>query len=131
MNAPVDMELSNFSAVLLSSVYGLQYGLITAVLTKFADMIYNKRVKISYFFMISSYMVAAYFAHKFKSLSIVTLGIIVTLLSNIYLGMIRKFVTQYSFFEVITYGGSNFIFNIVMFIGFSEPIYNLMKYLAN
>ena len=130
MSAPIDLELSNFSSIIISSIFGLKYGLLTAFLTKFADMMYNKRIKISYFFMISSYMVAAFFAHKFSSMNVVTLGIIVTLLSNTYLGLIRKFVTQYSIFEVFIYGGSNVIFNIVMFIGFSQPVYNIIKYLG-
>ena len=127
ISLPIDMELSNFSTILMSIHFGLGFGLLTAALTKFADMIYNKRFKITYLFMISSYMVTAYFAFVFKDTNIVTLGIVVTLVSNIYLGMIRKFVAQYSIFEVILYGGSNFIFNSVLFIGFSQIINNVLK----
>lgn len=127
LSLPIDMELSNFSTILITLIFGLSYGLLTAILTKFADMIYNKRVKVTYFFMISSYMIAALLANKITGLSVVSLGILVSLLSGIYLGFVRKFVAQYSFFEIIVYGGSNFLFNMVMFIGFSQPIYNIMK----
>lgn len=127
ISLPIDMELSNFATILMSINFGLGFGLLTAILTKFADMVYNKRFKITYLFMISSYMVTAYFAFMFKDANIVTLGIIVTFISNFYLGLIRKFVTQYSIFEVILYGGSNFIFNSVLFIGFSQIINSVLK----
>jgi len=127
LNAPVDIEFSNFATIIISFNFGLTYGLITAFFTKFADMVYNKRFKITYFFMISSYMVAAIFANMFQTMEIVSLGLIVIILSNLYLGLIRKFITQYSLFEVLTYGISSIIFNMVLFIGFASPISGILE----
>jgi hypothetical protein len=119
-DAPVDPQLCTFASILMTMQYGLTYGLITAFLTRFVSMIYNKKIKIAYFFMISSYMVAALFTEVINSDNVVLLGIIVTIISNIYMVFIRKYVTQYSNFEVISYALSDLIFNSVMFIGFSE-----------
>lgn len=121
-DAPVDPQLCTFAAILMTMRYGLTYGLITAFITRFASMLYNKKIKMAYFFMISSYMVAALFADIIKTNNVVLLGIVVTIISNIYMVFVRKYVTQYSNFEVISYAASDLIFNAVMFIGFSEII---------
>jgi len=125
-DGPIDFELSNAAAILMTIEYGVGYGIAAAILTKAVSMFYNKRIKINYFFMMSSYVVAAVLADLPLKLNVVQLGILVTFLSNMYLGLIRKFVVQYSMMEVILYGLTNILFNIVFFIGFSEIILFLM-----
>jgi hypothetical protein len=87
---------------------------------------YNKKIKVAYFFMMSSYFVAAIFTYLIGGSNPVILGLIVTVISNIYLVLIRKFVTRYSSFEIISYGISNFLFNLVLFLGFADIFYALM-----
>jgi len=123
---PIDIELSTFASILITLEYSLFYGMIAAFLTKFVQMMYITKIKMAYFFMISSYMVAAFFASVFLGLGIVTLGIIVTIISNIYLAVVRKFLLGYSPIEVLGYGITNFIFNSVLFIGFAEIFQKIM-----
>ncbi len=120
VDPPIDIELSTFSSILITIEYGLGYGLMAAFFTKFVQMLYIRKIKMAYFFMISSYMVAALFANFFSALNIVTMGIIVTIISNFYLAFIRKFLLGYAPVEILSYAVTNIIFNIVLFIGFSE-----------
>src|SRR3989338_9900344 len=119
-DAPLDPEFSTFSAILMTVRYGLLFGIITAILTKLVSMIYIKNIKVNYFFMMTGYIVAALLADVFKGYGVVTLGLIVTLLANVYQFFIRKFVVNYSTFEIISYGVTNIIFNSVLFIGFAD-----------
>jgi len=125
-DAPIDIELSTFAAILMTMKYGLNIGLLAAFFTKFSSMMYNKKIKVAYFFMMSSYFVAAIFTYLIGGSNPVILGLIVTVISNIYLVLIRKFVTRYSSFEIISYGISNFLFNLVLFLGFADIFYALM-----
>ncbi len=125
-DAPADIELSTFSAILMTNQYGLTYGIITAIVTKLVSMLYIKVIKVNYFFMMTSYVVAAILAEVFSGMNIVTLGLLVTGLSNIYVSFVRKFVVQYSTFEIISYGLTNIIFNVVMFVGFAELVLKIM-----
>jgi hypothetical protein len=126
VQAPLDLELSTFSAILLTTRYGLQWGLAAAVLTKFAAIFYNKNIRVDHFFMIGGYVIAAFFANTFKGMPIILLGILVTIIVNIYTVFISKYVTMLSSYEIMTYGLSNTLFNIVLFIGFAEIILKLM-----
>ncbi len=120
VQAPIDIELSTFSAVLMTTRYGLQWGLLVAILSKMAAIFYNKNVRVDHFFMILGYVLAAVFANTFRGMPILLLGILVTIIVNIYTLFISKFVTMLSPYEIMMYGMSNAIFNSVLFIGFSE-----------
>jgi hypothetical protein len=126
VQAPLDLELSTFSAVLMTTRYGIQWGLAAAVLTKFAAIFYNKNVRVDHFFMIIGYLIAAVFANVFRGMPIILLGVIVTIIVNLYVVFISKYVTMISDYETLMYGLSNTIFNIVLFIGFSELFLGLM-----
>ena len=76
--------------------------------------------------MMTGYIVAALLADVFKGYGVVTLGLIVTLLANVYQFFIRKFVVNYSTFEIISYGVTNIIFNSVLFIGFADIFIKIM-----
>lgn len=126
VQAPLDLELSTFSAVLLATRYGIQWGIAAAVLTKFAAIFYNKNIRVDHFFMIGGYVIAAIFANIFRGMPIILLGVLVTLIVNLYVVFISKYVTMLSSYEILTYGLSNTLFNTVLFIGFSEIILKLM-----
>lgn len=126
VNAPVDIELSTFSAILITTVYGLNWGILVAVLTKVAAILYNKVIRVDHFFMTGGYVLAALFANMFKGTNIVLLGIIVTLIVNIYVFLVSKFITMLSSYEIFMYGASNVIFNSVLFIAFSELARGIM-----
>ncbi|MEK6916335.1 MAG: hypothetical protein AABW92_01195, partial [Nanoarchaeota archaeon] len=117
---PIDIEVSTFSAVLMTSVYGLKWGIAVAILTKVVAILYTKIVRVDHFFMMGGYVIAAVLANKFAGLNIIVLGIIVTLLTNVYVVFVSKFITMLSNYEIIMYGTSNFIFNVVLFVGFAD-----------
>jgi hypothetical protein len=126
VEAPVDIELSTFSAILMTTEYGWQWGVAAAVMTKFAAIIYNKNIRVDHFFMIGGYVLAALSANLFPTMHIVTLGILVTLIVNFYVFMVSKFITMLSNYEIIMYGTSNILFNFVMFMGFSQLFQTIM-----
>jgi len=59
--------------------------------------------------------------------NVVTIGFIATILVNIYIVFVSKYITNLYPFEILMYGVSNVFFNIVLFIGFSEPVLALMR----
>ena len=126
VNAPLDLEFSTFSAVLMTLVYGLKWGLLVAVMTKIAAILYNKNVRVDHLFMIFGYCIAAIVASIMPG-SIVIVGVVSTIMVNIYTVFISKFVTMFSSYEIFTYGISNTFFNIVLFIGFSEFFLAIMR----
>ncbi|NTV22791.1 MAG: hypothetical protein HGA85_00255 [Nanoarchaeota archaeon] len=134
IQAPLDLELSTFSAILMTIKYGLMWGIAAAVLTKFAAILYNKNIRVDHIFMIVGYVLAAFLAGILKGIfPIVTVGILAAIIVNLYVVFISKYVTFLSSYEIIAYGLSNVFFNIVLFIGFSEmflALFNLVNPLA-
>ncbi|MFH2019867.1 MAG: hypothetical protein ABIJ34_00485 [archaeon] len=125
INAPLDLEFSTFSAVLMTKAFGLNWGILVAVMTKIAAILYNKNVRVDHFFMIGGYVIAALIANILPG-SVVVIGVLATIVVNIYTVFISRYVTGLSNYEIMTYGASNTIFNIVLFIGFSEFFYAVM-----
>lgn len=126
VSLPLDIEFSTFTASLMTFSYGLKWGIITAILTKFASIVYNKNFRIDHFFMIVGYIISALMTNFFKFLPIVFIGIIATVVVNIYTIFVSKFITMLSDYEILTYGLSNTIFNFILFIGFSEILLKIM-----
>jgi hypothetical protein len=126
ISAPVDLELSTFSAVLMTTRYGLQWGIAAAILTKVAAILYNKNFMIDHLFMIGGYVVAAFMANLFGGVPLVLLGIIATIITNIYIVFVSKFITMLPDMAIMTYGASNTIFNIVLFVGFGDLFFKIM-----
>jgi hypothetical protein len=126
ISAPIDLELSTFSAVLMTTKYGLQWGIAAAVLTKMAAILYNKNFMIDHLFMIGGYIVAAFMASIFGGIPLVFLGIIATIITNIYIVFVSKFITMLPNMAIMTYGASNTIFNIVLFVGFGDLFFKIM-----
>ena len=129
VSAPVDLEFSTFSAILFTKVYGLPWGIAAGLITKLVAMLYNKRVTVDHFFMMGGYTIAAFVASMIPGNNIIIIGVIVTLIVNLYIVFVSKFITMLSFYETLMYGSSNVIFNTVLFIGFSEFLYKLMIFL--
>jgi len=123
---PVDIEISTFSAVLMTYSYGLNWGIAAAILTKLAAILYNKNVRVDHFFMMGGYVVAAMLANSLAFPSIIMAGIIIAFMVNLYVVFVSKFITMLSAYEILMYGTSNFIFNVVLFVGFADLFRLLM-----
>jgi hypothetical protein len=125
---PVDFELFTFSTILMTLKFGLIWGLVTAVSTKMAAVFYNKDFNRNTLFSISSYVVAALSTHLLHTtgMNLVILGLIVIFLTNIYNFFVFRFVVQMDKYELMLYGGTNFLFNFVMIMGFFRIFMGLM-----
>ena len=126
INAPIDLELSTFTGILMSLKFGVSWGIACAILTKVAAIIYNRNVRMDHIFMIGGYCIAAITANLLRSMDIVAIGVIATIIVNIYTVFVSKYVTMLSNYEIVMYGSTNAAFNIVLFIGFSNIFMLLM-----
>jgi hypothetical protein len=128
---PVDFELFTFSTILMTLKFGIIWGIITAVSTKMAAVFYNKDFNRNTLFSISSYVIAAILVHLFSTMgmNILILGLLVIFLTNVYTFFMFRFVVQMDKYELFLYGGSNFLFNLVMIMGFFNIFMNLMSFI--
>ncbi|MEM2131582.1 MAG: hypothetical protein QXM96_01935 [Candidatus Woesearchaeota archaeon] len=126
ISLPLDVELSTFSAALMTLAYGLNWGIATAILTKFASIAYNRSIRVDHVFMIIGYIISALITHILKGLNIMIIGILATIIVNIYTVFVSKYITMLSDYEIVTYGLSNTIFNFILFVAFSEPFSKIM-----
>lgn len=125
---PVDLELSTFSAVIMSLKFGLGWGILAGVLTKVASMISNRDFNRNSLIAISGYALAALLAYLLQGLPIVTMGVLIAIIVNTYAFLAFRFILFLSDFELALYGISNIFFNIVVFVGFSEIILRLIPF---
>ncbi|MEM3374487.1 MAG: hypothetical protein QXE31_04665 [Candidatus Woesearchaeota archaeon] len=126
VSLPIDVEFSTFTASLMTIAYGFKWGLFTAILTKFAAIVYNRNFRVDHIFMIIGYVISAIISNFLKALPIVLIGIIATIVVNIYTIFVSKYITMLTDYEIMTYGLSNTIFNFILFIAFSEPLLSIM-----
>ncbi|MEK6917204.1 MAG: hypothetical protein AABW92_05675, partial [Nanoarchaeota archaeon] len=59
VNITHDLELSTFSAVMMSVTYGLGWGMAAAFFTKFTEVMYNKNLEFDDLLAMISFMIAA------------------------------------------------------------------------
>ncbi len=128
VSAPVDLEFSTFSAILMTTAYGLKWGIAVGILTKMAAIVYNKKFTMDHAFMMIGYVIAAFMANMLSG-SILFVGIITIIVTNLWIVFVSKFITGLSTYEIFMYGMSNFIFNAVLFIGFGDFFYKVMMFL--
>ena len=126
VSLPVDIEFSTFSAISFAIVYDLKWGIIAGILTKVVAMAYNANVRADHFFMMGGYAMAALIATLMPGVNIITIGVVATIIVNIYIVFVSLYITNLYPVEIIMYGFSNLVFNIFLFVAFSEPLLFLM-----
>ncbi len=127
---PVDFELFTFFTILMTLKYGLFWGMITGVSTKLSAVLYNKDFNRNTVFSLSAYVMAAIitnFFHNFIT-NIIFLSLLVVLLTNIFTFLVFRLVVQMQDVELFMYGASNFLFNVVIVMGFSQIFVGLMAF---
>ncbi len=117
---PIDIELSTFSAVLMTLKFGLNWGIAAGVLTKLAAIISNRDFNKNSIVSLSAYALVAVLANIFRGLPFLTLGIIIAVLINLYVILFSRFILFMSNYEIAMYSISNVIFNIIVFIVFTN-----------
>jgi hypothetical protein len=129
ITVPLDIELSTFTTILMTLRFGLAWGIVTAVATKMAQVLYNKDFNMNSAFSILQYVLIAFSVHMIAgfSMPIIMLGFIGVVVGNIFGFLMLKYVNMLSNYECFSYMISNLIFNFVMFIGFAEFAYKLLS----
>ena len=122
---PTEFELSTFTTIIAASSYGLKYGIFVAVISKLAACIYNGSFIIDHIFMILNYCIAAFIAYTFSGISIVPLGIMITLLNNTTMFFISKHL-GISLSSNISYVMTNIAFNFLLFTIFGNILHIIL-----
>jgi hypothetical protein len=111
----------------MTQVYGLNWGIANAIITKLAAIIHNKKFAVDHLFMMGGYCIAAVMASIIPG-SLFTIGMLATIIVNLYIVFVSRFITGLSDTEILMYGLSNSLFNMVLFIGFADMFYKIMMF---
>ena len=125
-NLPADFELSTFSTVLVTVAFGFKWGLLTAILSKLTTSIATGNVLADHIFMILTYINAAVIASLLRGMNIFTLGMIIASINCIIMWLISKNVLGLDISSNLSYTGTNFIGNFLMFSIFSEIVLRIL-----
>lgn len=125
-NLPADFELSTFSTVLVTIAFGIQWGIVTAVFSKLITSIATGNLLADHFFMIATYINAALWASLFAGVSIFGLGMGIVTLNCIIMFMLSKNLLGLDPTSNLSFTGTNFIFNLIVFSIFSEIVKGLL-----
>ena len=126
-NWPADFELSTFSTVLVTVAFNWKLGLITAIFSKLITSIATGNVLADHFFMIATYINASIWAFFLKGMfGIFPLGMIIVTMNCVIMWFISKNILVLDITSNISYTGTNFIFNFLVFSIFSEIIYSIL-----
>jgi len=126
-NLPADFELSTFSTVLVTVVFGWQLGVITAIFSKLITSLATGNLLADHFFMIVTYLNGAIWAFLLKGMfGIFPLGMIIVTMNCILMWMISKNIIGVDITSNISYTGTNFVFNFLVFSIFSQLFYSFL-----
>lgn len=112
---PLEIEVSTMGSVVVTLLFGVKAGILTAVLTCFAANYFTRGIDLYTPMMTSGYVLAAILALFLAPANIAAGGIIVTLIVNAYLIVIFHMV-GYSLLENSMFGLSNVVFNAILFL---------------
>ncbi|MEM3374736.1 MAG: hypothetical protein QXE31_06005 [Candidatus Woesearchaeota archaeon] len=126
-NMPTDFELSTLSTVLVTAAFGLKWGIVNAIFSKLVASIYTGSIIIDHFFMILTYINAAFLTTLFGSSNLVFTGIITVLINNVIMFFISKNILGIDPMANTTYTLTNLVFNSIMFSVLANPLLFLLK----
>jgi len=121
-----DLEFSTFSTVLYTVKYSLAWGFAAAILTKLADIIYNKNPCIDDVFSVGAYMIAGFLASLVPTAPLSIMGPIIVLMLQVYYYFTSKYLAGVSLPEIFMQTLTNVILNFILFINLSDFFYKLI-----
>ncbi len=124
---PTDFELSTFSTVMVTLAFDLRWGIIIAIFSKLIASLYTGNVLADHFFMILTYINAAVLAFLFIGLNPFLIGMIIVVINTILMFLISKNILGLDITSNLSYTGTNFIFNFLVFSIFSQVVYNILS----
>lgn len=120
---PLDLEFSTISTIFMTISFGLTWGIMTAISTKIAHVVYNKDFNMNTLFSMLGYIIVALLSQFYSpKISIVLFGIMILTLVNIFNYVSLKYLNGLSDYEVLSYTLSNFIFNLILISSFSRVL---------
>lgn len=120
VEVPLDLEFSTISTIFMTISFGLNWGLMTAIFTKIAHVIYNKDFNINSLFSMLGFVIVALVSQYYSlRMNILFFGICVLILVNVYNFLALKYINGLSSYVVLSYTISNFIFNLILLSSFS------------
>ncbi len=122
---PTDFELSTFSTVLITLTYGLEWGILVAIVSKLIASLYSGSVLADHLFMIMTYINAALVSF-FIGGNVLTIGIIIVMINNVLMFLISKEILGINITANLSYTITNFIFNVLVFSIFAELVYSIL-----
>ncbi|MEM2131268.1 MAG: hypothetical protein QXR96_01970 [Candidatus Woesearchaeota archaeon] len=126
-NMPTDFELSTFTTVLITASFGLKWGIVNAILSKLIASIYSGSVIIDHFFMIATYINAAFLTTIFGTANILFTGIIIVVINCILMFLISKNILGIDPVANTSYTITNLIFNSLIFSLLANPLFFLLR----
>lgn len=124
---PTDFELSTFTTVLVTSVFGLKWGILNAVFSKLVASIYTGNIVVDHIFMIATYINAAIISSIFGGTNVLLIGVIIVLINAVLMFLISKNILGIDITANLSYTGTNLIFNLLTFSIFTEVVHSLLK----
>lgn len=124
---PTDFELSTLSTVLVTIVFGLKWGIMTAIFSKLITSIATGNVLADHLFMIATYINAALIASLFPTVNVFWLGMVIIMINCILMFFISKNILGVLITENLSYTITNFTFNFIVFSIFSQLVLNLLR----
>jgi len=124
---PTDFELSTFTTILITLVFGFKWGILNAILSKLIASIYTGSVVVDHFFMMLTYINAAILTAVFGGGNLLFLGFAVILINCVLMFLISKNLLGIDIMANLSYTGTNFIFNTILFLAFSEFVLTLLR----
>ncbi|MBD3203622.1 hypothetical protein GF327_04965 [Candidatus Woesearchaeota archaeon] len=129
IDMPIDIEFSTLGAVLCTLTFGLKWGIFVGAASKIAATFYVGKIRADHLFMIFGYIGEAFLTSLLAplNLNLIALGLTVNILYNIYIFIISKYIMGMRIFDIVGYGVSNLLFNLVLFAGFGKIIFGIMN----
>ena len=124
-NLPTDFELSTFTTVMITLRFGLGWGIVNAIFSKLVASIYTGNVVADHFFMIATYINAAFLSSLFSGVNIFVLGSIIILTNCLIMFFISKRI-GIDLTANLSYTFTNFVFNSLIFSIFAEIVLKLL-----
>ena len=112
---PSRFELTTFTTVLVAVNYGLLLGILTGVFSRLFISFYTKNIAIDHFFLILSYVLTAAMAY-FIPLPIVPLGLLITMINNVFMFILGKFMLGFDITINSVLCFSNILINFLLFV---------------
>jgi len=125
-NLPIEFELLTLGIVLCSVSFGLNAGLIVAILGGISYILFSTNFSPFSIPMLLGYIFMAFFSAYFSNINIIYLGILANLIHNLFVFSIYHLAFGYDLLKNILFSLSNILFNIILFYNLAPILIRIM-----